>query len=135
MNYALVLDGQIVDVRQPGRTETKIVDGRPLGAPEGRWTPELAALCGFVPIVESVRPGDTDTTTSDRSVLLVEGVPTSSWVVRSKTVEEMTPPAKSSEEKLDAARTALAVVATIEAPVLTADVLDVLTDLAAALED
>jgi hypothetical protein len=46
------------------------------------------------------------------------------------------PPApKSDAEKLAAARDALAVVSTIEAPVLTADVLDVLTDLAVALED
>lgn len=46
------------------------------------------------------------------------------------------PPApRTPEQKLDDARAALAVVATIEAPVLTADVLDVLTDLAAALED
>lgn len=44
-------------------------------------------------------------------------------------------PSKTAEEKLADARTALTAVSAIEAPVLTADVLDVLTDLAAALED
>ena len=44
-------------------------------------------------------------------------------------------PAHTPEQKLAAARAALAPLATIDAPVLTADVLDVLTDLAAALED
>ena len=99
MSYALVLNGSLVAVRNPGRTEPKLSDGRPLGAPDGVWTDELAALCGFVPIVETARPADTATDTTDRTVQLVNGVPTVVWVTRAKTPAELNPPL-STEQKI-----------------------------------
>jgi hypothetical protein len=87
--------------RNPGRLEAKLSDGYQISAPDGRWSPELAALCGFVPIVTVDRPADTPTHTSDRSVVDAVEV----WTVRPKTAGEL------------AAQTADANRATIEAAV------------------
>mgnify|MGYP000691666206 CR=1 FL=1 len=89
MSYALVTDGILTAVRNPGRTETKLSDGRPLSPPDTGWSDELAALCGFVPIVEVTRPADTSTKTTDRTVTLVAGVPTVVWVQRDKSADEL----------------------------------------------
>jgi len=75
--------------RNPGRLEAKLSDGYQIGPPPGGWTPELAAVCGFVPIVTVDRPADTATHTSDRTVALVDGTPTEVWTVRAKTVDEL----------------------------------------------
>lgn len=100
MSYALVIDGTLVAVRNPGRTETKLSDGRPLGAPDGIWTDDLAALCGFVPIVGTPRPDDTADTTTDRTVQLVNGTPTVVWTTRAKTDAEKAPPPLTTEQKI-----------------------------------
>lgn len=89
MSYALVLNDTIVAVRNPGHLETKLSDGALLSAPDGKWTPELAALCGFLPITETARPADTPTTTYARSVTLQAGVPTVVWTARPKNAEEL----------------------------------------------
>lgn len=76
--------------RQPRRSgERKTSDGFLLTPPEGGWTEELAALCGFVPVVDTPRPDDTATTTHDRSVELVNGTPTVLWTQRAKTADEL----------------------------------------------
>jgi hypothetical protein len=97
--------------RHPGRLETKLSDGAQLGPPDWiGWTPELAALCGFVTITHAARPDDTATDTHDRSVELVDGTPTVVWTSREWTLDEL------------AARAAQANDATIRARV--ADALD-----------
>ena len=48
----------------------------------------LAAV-GIVPLVDTVRPADTDTTTHDRSVALVDGTPTVVWTARPWTEPEL----------------------------------------------
>ena len=75
--------------RGPGRLETKLSDGAQLGPPDSGWTPELAALCGFVVIAETARPADTATQTSDRTLTFPGGVPTVTWTVRPKTQAEL----------------------------------------------
>lgn len=87
MPYALVIDGALVAVRQPGRLETKLSDGALLGAPDGIWTDDLAALCGFVPITETDQPFAA-MMAHDRTVELIDGAPTVVWVERPKTAEE-----------------------------------------------
>ena len=89
MAYALVTGGVIQAVRYPGRWEIKLSDGARLSPPEDGWTPQLAALCGFVPIVEVARPADTPTHTHDRTVALLVGVPTEVWTQRAKTAGEL----------------------------------------------
>ena len=75
--------------RSPGRLEAKLSDGAMLGPPDGGWTPTLAALCGFVEIVQTARPADTATDTSDRSLTFSGGVPTVTWTVRAKNAGEL----------------------------------------------
>lgn len=88
MSYALVINGTLTN-RGPGYEEIKISDSRPLSPPRTGWTDELAALCGFVPIVDTARPTDTTIVTYDRSVTLVAGVPTVQWTQRPKTQPEL----------------------------------------------
>lgn len=75
--------------RNPGRLETKLSDGRKLGPPETGWSPELAALCGFVVVEETARPADTGSDTFDRTLTFPGGVPTVTWVQRPKTGAEL----------------------------------------------
>lgn len=50
---------------------------------------ELLASFGIFEVVETTRPADTDTTTHDRTVELVAGVPTVVWTQRAKTDDEL----------------------------------------------
>jgi len=75
--------------RGPSRLEIKLSDGALLGPPDTGWTPELAQLCGFVQVVTNVRPADTATHTSDRTLSFPGGVPTETWTVRPKTQTEL----------------------------------------------
>lgn len=99
--YALVTNNELT-ARQPGALETKLSDGALIGAPDGIWTDELAALCGFIRVTETPRPDDTGTTTWDRTIELVDGTPTVVWTERDKTPEELAPPQPSTEERLAA---------------------------------
>lgn len=90
MAYALVINGTIQALRGPGRLETKLGDGAKLGPPDTGWTPELAALCGFLPVVETVKPAPSGPDrTHDRSVSLAAGVPTVTWTERAMTAQEI----------------------------------------------
>jgi hypothetical protein len=75
--------------RNPGRLETKLSDGAKLSPPDTGWTPTLAALCGFVVVVQVAKPADTATDTFDRSVTLPAGVPTVTWTQRPWTAGEL----------------------------------------------
>lgn len=86
--------------RNPGRLEQKVSDGAWLSAPDGVWTAELAALCGFIPIVETPKPADTQTTTTDRTVQLVDGTPTVVWVERAWSQSELDAKATSANSDL-----------------------------------
>jgi hypothetical protein len=89
--YALVIDGELVTVRRPRRSgETKLSDGALLRPPESGWTDSLAAVCGFVPIVDPGPPPITALQTFDpNTVELIGGVPTIVYHVRDKTPEEL----------------------------------------------
>lgn len=75
--------------RGPGRLETKLSDGASLGPPDTGWTPELAALCGFVAVVETAAPVVTAAQVAESTVTLPGGVPTRTWSVRAKTQPEI----------------------------------------------
>lgn len=83
--YALVTDG-IIDhpYRVPSvlRTDDRDYDLRSLD-------PDLLAVHGIYEVVQVARPADTDTTTHDRTVELVDGVPTVVWTQRAKTQAEL----------------------------------------------
>ena len=48
--------------------------------------------CGWYEVTEVSKPADTDTTTHDRSIELVDGTPTVVWTERDKTEDELNPP-------------------------------------------
>ena len=75
--------------RRPGRSETKLSDGYRIGPPDTGWTPELAALCGFVPVAETPAPTPTATQVHVSTVQLVNGVPTRTWTLRDKSAAEL----------------------------------------------
>ena len=50
---------------------------------------EWEARHGWVPVVETPRPDDTDTVKHDEKVELVDGVPTQTWMPRDLTAEEI----------------------------------------------
>lgn len=47
------------------------------------------ALAGWFQVVETTRPADTDTATSDPSIVLVDGTPTRVWTARPWTADEL----------------------------------------------
>lgn len=75
--------------RGPARLERKLSDGALLGPPDTGWTDELAALCGFVPVVETAAPAVTAAQVAESTVQLVAGIPTRAWTVRAKTAAEL----------------------------------------------
>lgn len=93
MTYALVDDPDaptaITEVRGPRSTEVKRLDGTELRRPEGGWTDLQLKRCGLLPVATVPKPADTATTTHDRTVELVAGVPTQVWTERPKTQAEL----------------------------------------------
>ena len=69
--------------------------------------------CGWYEIVTTDKPDDTDTTTHDRSIELVNGVPTIVWTERDKTADELNP-APTREEVEDTFADAIANAQTME---------------------
>ena len=75
--------------RHPARLERKLSDGAMLGPPETGWSPELAQLCGFVPVTPATRPADTATHTSTRSVTRTGDTVAEVWTVVAKSAETL----------------------------------------------
>ena len=75
--------------RHPGRLETKLADGARLGPPDTGWTPELAAMCGFVRVTPGVRPDDTATHTSVRGLIVDAPYVIEVWTAREWTADEL----------------------------------------------
>jgi len=84
-DYALIQDNQIVQV---GSVPQVYNDGTRDWDTRGMSDAELAAI-GWLPVITTPRPADTDTTTHDHSVELVAGKPTEVWTARPKTQLEI----------------------------------------------
>ena len=85
MTFARVTDDTItVPYRVPNvlRTDDGDVDLRSMD-------PALLAAHGIHEVVRTPRPDDTATTTHDRTIELVDGVPTVTWTARDKTPDEL----------------------------------------------
>lgn len=87
--YALILDNEIQSVGGLPNAARRLDTGQWLMPHAGQWTDAQAAACGYLPVVETERPPDTETTTSDSSIELIDGVPTQVWTVRDWTQEEL----------------------------------------------
>jgi hypothetical protein len=87
--YALVTDGAIRSTGPLPPAARRLDTGDWLSPHAGRWTDEQAAACGYLPVVRVPRPPDTETTTHDYSVELIEGTPTEVWTPRPWTQGEL----------------------------------------------
>ena len=89
MTYAQVTDNTITTVAGRLPNAARRLDSRAwvLGFPTAPV--ELQEACGWFPVVDVARPADTPTTTFDRTVELVDGVPTVVWTQRAWTVDEL----------------------------------------------
>ena len=129
-DYALVRNDTIERVGLPPSARRLDTGAWVLGLADA--PDDLKAACGYLPVAETPRPADTDTETFDYSRAVVAGQPTEVWTKRAKTADELNPP-KSADEKLDAIKAQLEQITALPAPVLTADVVDLLDDLRSVL--
>ncbi len=92
MTYVIVKAGQIVGPEIYGlpAAAARLDTGAWVTPPDRAWTPDLLAACGIVAVTVTARPADTATTTSDRSLTVVAGVPTETWTPRPWTTDELT---------------------------------------------
>jgi len=80
---------------------------------DGRWwdlrpmTPEVLTPRGWFELVEVPRPPDTDTTTHDYSLTVVDGLPTQTWTPRPWTADETAARAEAAEHQATSDRVAL----------------------------
>lgn len=91
MSYVVVNSGAIVGAEMWSLPPAarRLDTGAWVTPAGGVWSaPEMAA-CGLVHVVAVARPADTATTTTDRSVTLLAGVPTEVWTSRPKTQAEV----------------------------------------------
>lgn len=89
MRFA-VKEGKGWLLRQPGREETRLDDGRPVRPGEKGWTVNLAAACGFTAVTEEDRPA-TDPKTDHRWVRTLvdrDGTPWLVWTEQELTQAE-----------------------------------------------
>jgi hypothetical protein len=87
--YALVVDGKIRSVGGLPRAARRLDTGEwVLGFNE--YADEATRVaCGYVKVVDAVKPADTGTGTFVRSLELVDGVPTVVWSERQFTADEL----------------------------------------------
>lgn len=95
MSYALVTDGTIDRVGTLPKSARRLDSGQwVLGLRDA--STELQEACGWFEVFNTDQPADTDTTTHDRSIELVDGTPTVVWTERDKTDDELNPPDRKS---------------------------------------
>lgn len=88
MTYALVVGDTIQSLGPLPRSARRLDTGQwVMGLRDA--APEYQQACGYFEVVRVDRPADTATTTHDRSVTLVGGVPTETWTERAKTQAEI----------------------------------------------
>lgn len=87
MTYALITRIPLVEDRLPAGARRLDTGEWVMALPDA--DPALWHACGWWAVVDAARPADTPTTTWDRTLELVDGVPTVVWVERPKTAGEI----------------------------------------------
>jgi hypothetical protein len=88
MTYALVVGDTIQSLGPLPRSARRLDTGQwVMGLKDAALEQQQA--CGYFEVVRVAQPADTPTTTHDRSVTLVAGVPTETWTERPKTQAEI----------------------------------------------
>ena len=129
-DYALVQSDTIVRFGLPPSARRIDSGAWVLGLADA--TDTLRAACGYFPVVDVAAPTIASTEVAERSVALVNGSPSAVWTVRNKTADELNPPL-SSEQKLTIVKTKLAELEALAAPILAADVADILAEIEGAI--
>jgi hypothetical protein len=96
-SYARVLDDAITSTEPPPdilRADDPTAEGREWDLRRhdydlATWEAEIIGPHGWEPITTTPRPPDTETTTHDYTLQLVDGVPTEVWTERPKTQPEV----------------------------------------------
>lgn len=97
MSYVLVTDDTIQSIGGLPRSARRLDnDAWVMGLANA--STEAQQACGWYEVADTDRPDDTATTTFDRSIELVEGVPTVVWTERDKTADELNPPPTTEEQ-------------------------------------
>jgi multidrug efflux pump subunit AcrA (membrane-fusion protein) len=125
--YALIVNGELIAVRNPGRIERKLSDGVRLSPPLGTWTEELAAACGFLPVTDPGPPALTDAQVVDAQIVQLDeqARPVYVYVVRNKTAEELAAEAAAAAAKQLAAARAASVAALTDLDAIQARIADI----------
>lgn len=90
VTYALTIDNTIHNVGPLPSGALRLDGGGWITPPDRQWTPEQAAACGYLPVVDLPRPADTATDTSDRAQPVIVGDHVErGWTVRPWTPEEL----------------------------------------------
>lgn len=86
--YAQVTDGTITAVGGLPNAARRLDDGAwVLGLRDAPT--RLVEACGWLPVVDTPKPPESDTTVHTRSVELIAGTPTVMWIGRLKTADEL----------------------------------------------
>lgn len=95
--YAQIIDGTIAVTGVPPDSCRRL--------DTGDWVLGITAAdeqtrqaCGWFDVVDTAKPDDTDATTFDQTIELVEGTPTVVWAERAKT--DVPPPPPTAEERI-----------------------------------
>ena len=97
VSYARVLENAVVstdpppDLLEPDdvTAEGRWWDLRRHGYDQAVWEADVIGPHGWLEVVTTPRPPDTDTTTHDYALVLVDGVPTEVWTARPWTSDEL----------------------------------------------
>lgn len=75
--------------RHPAAGERRIDTSAWITPVNGIWTADDLTACGFAPVTATVRPVDTATHTTDRTIVVTAGEPVETWTVRPWTPAEL----------------------------------------------
>lgn len=125
MSYARTIDNPMIDQQSLPESATLLAD-------PGKWitglpnqTVEVQHSTGWYEVVTTPRPPDTDTHTTDRSLVLVSGIPTEKWTSRPWTQAELDARTKAKNHQTLMERISVA----IDTLLLTVDNLNAITDI------
>lgn len=108
MTYAHIINNEIVAIGSYPEIER---------TPERDWDlrdPATRTARGWIEVVETPRPADTDTGTYDSDVQLVEGIPTRVWVYRDWTEAEIISRMEAEEARIKAESDQMAIEAVVQ---------------------
>jgi hypothetical protein len=88
--WAEIIDGAVTATRGRLPSSLRRADtGQWVCPPDGSWSVEQAAACGWHPVTETAAPTVAANETATVSLAVVDGLPVRTWTVRPKTADEL----------------------------------------------